>query len=82
MCDFRNIIAVKINGETTIISKNRGYFSGFHEITKELSPGLYSVGASGVGQYYYDGKSWYSDYECNLYNPTKVCEFIVEGHDE
>ena len=78
MCDFRNIIAVKIDGETIPVAKNRGHFSGFHNITKQLLPGLYSVGASGVGQYYHDGTSWYSDYEDDLY----VCAFVLESHND
>ena len=81
MCDFRKITAVKLNGLTIPIKETAGWFGGFGDpAIKDAVPGLYHVGMSGCGLYYWDGKNWYSDYEDNWYNYMNTCEFVSEGY--
>lgn len=82
MCDFRTIVGVIINDKIVFrgspdSSQHLPDFS-----TKPNKSGLYYVGASGVGIYYWDGKNWYSDYECNWYNWINTCRFIQGTSEE
>jgi hypothetical protein len=78
VCDFRNIVGVLIDGEVTAV---KGTVGGNHSFNFEPDkPGIYHIGASGCGLYYYDGSQWYSDYgEYVEGDFLKPCKFITDG---
>lgn len=80
MCDLRTITGVIINGKTIEVKGvSRHFYSWSDPGMDNLDPGIYSIGASGVGQYYYDGKNWHSDYKYSIPNIFYQCEFISNG---
>ena len=80
MCDFRKIIAVVIDGKVIPLEGRKAWFGDFKDPKIQTAePGLYTVGMSGTGQYYWDGKYWYSDYDSSY---TKQCAFIEAEHKD
>jgi hypothetical protein len=80
VCDFRNIIGVKLDG-IKIDCVPSGHFISFVDCKNSNHPaGLVHIGATGCGIYYYDGSQFYADitYQCGL----PECEFIVDGRKE
>ena len=75
MCDFRKITTVIIDNREIPITEETGRQTSFDPSPPVDAVGLYCVGASGCGLYYWDGKNWFSDYEYNLYDPVNHCEF-------
>lgn len=77
MCDVRTIVAVNLGGEDIPVNGAKGHFAWWDVVPESLDPGLYCIGASGCGMYYYDSSSWYSDYEYNQEH-VKSCVYITE----
>lgn len=75
MCDFRKTVAVIIGNEVTFNPEVVGHFYTYDCFDQTPEPGLYTVGASGVGLYYFNGQDWYSDYDDSF---TKTCRFVTE----
>lgn len=77
MCDFRTIIGVRFEDGTEIecAPAKQGYswFPQLYEDNPE--PGLYHVGQTGCGIYYWDGEQVHSDYG---YDDFTRCTFIVD----
>jgi len=75
VCDFRKIVGVVIDGEVTAVE---GVVGGNHGFNFEPDkPGIYHIGASGCGLYYWSGSQWYSDYGGS--DICKACNFITDG---
>lgn len=73
MCDFRNVIAVVIDGEK-IPTEHVGHSHDFN--FTPVTEGIWHVGASGCGLYYWSGSDWYADYDSTSFKP---CKFITDG---
>lgn len=75
MCDFRNIIGVKFADGTEFHGKPQGHYSWFDECVKDdPKPGLYHIGMTGCGIYYYEDGTFWSDYQMGS---MMKCEFIL-----
>lgn len=77
MCDFRNVIAVVIDGQE-IPAEHVGHSHDFNFLP--VTKGIWHIGASGCGLYYWSGDQWYSDYgEYEEGDICKPCKFITDG---
>lgn len=80
MCDFRKIIGVRFSDGTEVsCDKKLGHYPWFDDLYLDDPPeaGLYHIGATGCGVYYWNTKEILSDYKDDQFNK---CKFITDGY--
>jgi hypothetical protein len=79
VCDFRKIISVVIDGEEIPVEYKWGEADFRFEPPEPNEPGIYHIGASGCGMYYWSGEAWYADYYDEDTEKVKACKYITDG---
>jgi hypothetical protein len=77
MCDFRKITAVVIDGEEVPVDTIR--VDGHIDFTSRPGlTGIYHIGATGCGLYYWDGDMWKADYYYQ--DDPRYIEYKTDGY--